>query len=60
MQSYETDRGRVAELFHALEAAKKKGVLQSYSLSQTTLEQVFLNVAKGAAKAAAVQAPWGS
>jgi len=46
MQSYEAGKGnRVAELFKALEQAKKRGLLQSYSLSQTTLEQVFLNAA---------------
>ena len=47
--SYETPKSRnVAELFKALEAAKKRSVLQSYAISQTTLEQVFLNVASAA------------
>lgn len=36
---------RLGPVFHALDLAKAEIGLESYSLSQTTLEQVFLNIA---------------
>ena len=35
----------MGDAFRALEAAKQERLLDNYSLSQTSLEQVFLNIA---------------
>ena len=43
----------LAPAFAALELAKEAGMLHTYSLSQTTLEQVFLNIAAKAKRQAA-------
>ena len=46
LQSFEVGSSfGLARAFHALEAAKDCGDLYTYTLSQTTLEQVFLNIA---------------
>ena len=48
-QAFEVDAALdMPRAFRALEAAKAEQLLHNYSLSQTTLEQVFLNVAKRA------------
>lgn len=45
-QSFEVGRDApISAAFRALEAAKEEGLLLNYSMSQTTLEQVFLNIA---------------
>ena len=53
----------MGDAFRALEAAKQERLLDNYSLSQTSLEQVFLNIAADAsreAEAAAQQLLGGS
>jgi len=46
VQSFEVGASfDLAAAFAALEHAKQSGALHTYSLSQTTLEQVFLNIA---------------
>ena len=48
-QAFEVDAALdMPRAFRALEGAKAEQLLHNYSLSQTTLEQVFLNVAKRA------------
>ena len=48
VQAFEVEEVDMPTAFRQLEAAKAQGELHNYSLSQTTLEQVFLNVAKRA------------
>ena len=42
----------MGDAFRALEAAKQERLLDNYSLSQTSLEQVFLNIAADASREA--------